>query len=94
MDANSKNFELTQTERIALMGLTTHPGWPVLNGLMERVCREFDVATIREDDDEKAKKLRYEARAANAFSTLLGKVVQWNVSCAKVTEAKKVKEIA
>ena len=43
----------------------------------------------------KAKKLRYEARAANAFSTLLGKVVQWNVSCAKVRRSeKKVKEIA
>ncbi len=95
MDANAKNFELTQSERIALMGLTTHPGWPVLNMLMERVCREFDIVTIREEDDEKAKKLRYEARAANAFSTLLGKVVSWNVQCGKVTEqSKKVKEIA
>jgi hypothetical protein len=60
---------------------------------MQRVCRHFDVVTIAEEDDDKAKKLRYEARAANAFSTLLGKVVSWNVACAKVTETK-VKEIA
>jgi hypothetical protein len=90
MDANPKDFELTQSERIALMGLTTHPGWPVLNTLMEKVCRQFDVATIREEDDEKARKLRYEARAANAFSSLLGKVVSWNVQCAKVTNVKEI----
>ena len=31
MDADSRNFALTQAERMTLMGFTTHPGWPVLN---------------------------------------------------------------
>jgi len=95
MDANPKEFELTQSERIALMGLTTHPGWPILNQLMEKICRHFDAVTIKEDDDAKAMNLRREARAANMFSTLLGKVVSWNVQCGKITEQRKeVKEIA
>jgi hypothetical protein len=95
MDANPKDFELTQNERVALMGLTTHPGWPVAQDLATRICRHFDRVSIAEEDDEKAKKLRYEARAANAFSALFIKIVLWNASVGKVTEQKKnVKEIA
>jgi hypothetical protein len=94
-EANPKDFELTQTERIALMGLTTHPGWPVAIELAARICRHFDSVSIKEEDDAKATKLRYEARAANMFSALFIKIVSWNAECGRVTEQKKkVKEIA
>jgi hypothetical protein len=94
-DANPKDFELSQSERIALMGLTTHPGWPVAVDLAARICRHFDSVSIKEEDDTKATKLRYEARAANMFSGLFIKIVLWNAQCGKVTEQKpKVKEIA
>lgn len=88
MDANPKDFELTQSERIALHGLTTHPGWPVAQELAKRICRHFDTVSISEEDDQKATKLRYEARAANMFSALFIKIVAWNASWNKVTEMK------
>ena len=83
MEANPKDFELSQSERIALMGLVSHPGWPVAQQLSIKLCRFFDSVAIAEDDDEKAKKLRYEARAANSFSALFKKIVEWNASCRK-----------
>jgi hypothetical protein len=91
MEAKPKDFELSQSERIALMGLVSHPGWPVADELARRICRFFDAVSIAEENDEKATKLRYEARAAKTYSGLFKLIVEWNASCGKVTE--KVKEM-
>ena len=87
-------FELTQTDRIALVGLTTHPGFRVLTQMMDAACQRMAAKVLQCDRTERDRivVLADEARAANEFSNLLRKAINWHVQCEQVT--KKVKEIA
>jgi hypothetical protein len=85
---DAEAFVLNQTDRLALMGLTTHPGFRVLTAMMETACRTAAAKVVQCDptEDKKVMSLLSEARAANAFSDLLRRAINWNVQCAKVTE--------
>jgi hypothetical protein len=82
-------FVLTQSERVALVGLTTHPGYGVLTRMMESACQRAYTKVIQCDPTEEAHvlALQKEARAASAFCTLLLKAVNWHVQCENVTNA-------
>jgi hypothetical protein len=91
-------FELTQTDRIALVGLTTHPGFRVLTSMMDAACQRMSAKVLQCDRTNRDEMivLADEARAANVFVNLLRQAINWHVKCENVTKKppEKVKEIA
>ena len=78
-------FVLPPGDRLDLVNLTNQPGWRVLNRMMEAACQTANAKVIQCDptDRDRVLTLQMEARATNAFCTLLGKAVQWHVACQK-----------
>jgi hypothetical protein len=83
-------FVLSQSDRIHLVGLTTHPGFKVLVQQMEAACQRLYLKVIQCDPAEESKVLvlQKEARAASAFCDLLRKAINWHVQCQNVVNAK------
>jgi hypothetical protein len=79
-------FILSQSDRIALVGLTTHPGFRVLTQQMEAACQRAYARVIQCDPTEADKVLAFqkEARAASAFCDLLRRAINWHVQCENV----------
>jgi hypothetical protein len=83
-------FVLSQSDRVQLVGLTTHPGFEVLKRMMEVACQAAYTKVIQCDPTEEAKvlTLQKEARAASAFCNLLRKAINWHVQCERVVGTK------
>jgi hypothetical protein len=83
-----QQFALSQADRVALVGLTTHPGFRVLTQMMESACKAAYTKVIQCDPTEEAKvlALQKEARATSAFSSLLLKAINWHTQCEQVTK--------
>jgi hypothetical protein len=81
-------FVLPAGDRLDLVALTQQPGWRVLNRMMEAACQAANARVIQCDptDEKKVLTLQLEARATNAFCTLLGKAVQWHVNSQKASQ--------
>jgi hypothetical protein len=79
-------FRLTQTERIALVGLTTHDGFKVLVQMMDAACQRAYAKVIQCDptEEDKVLALQKEARATSAFCDLLRRAINWHVQCQNV----------
>jgi hypothetical protein len=82
-------FVLPPGDRLDLVALTNMPGWAVLNRMMDAACQSANAKVIQCDptDRDKVLTLQLEARATNAFCTLLGKVIQWHVASQKTGHA-------
>jgi hypothetical protein len=75
-----QQFSLSQADRVALVGLTTHPGFRVLIQMMESACKDAYTKVIQCDPTKEADvlALQKEARAASAFSNLLLRAINWH----------------
>lgn len=89
-------FTLSQEDRVALYGLTTHPGFRVLTGMMDSACQRMSARVLQCDRTKRDEMivLADEARAANVFVDLLRRAINWHAKCVIETQNKKVKEIA
>src|SRR5260370_37751566 len=94
VDVNA--FALSQTDRIALVGLTTHPGFKVLTQMMDAACQRAYTKVIQADPTQEAVvlALQKEARAASSFCELLRKAINWHVRCDNVTQQQEKKEMS
>ena len=90
-DSDVQAFACSQSDRIALVGLTKHPGFQVLTRMMDAACQRAYTKVIQCDPTEEAKvcALQKEARAASAFCTLLRKAIEWHVRCENVVQPDK-----
>jgi hypothetical protein len=75
-----------------LGGLSQHPGYPILQRLMEDACRQATEAVIRLDPtdneyDRKLKSLQMTARIMNDFCATLIKSIVMHTQAAKIEEA-------
>src|SRR5258706_12987021 len=88
-----KAFTLSQTERIALVGLTTHPGYAVLSKMMQTAVQQKFNQVINCDPTKEADvlALQKEARAASEFCSLLRDAINWHVRCENVTKTQETK---
>lgn len=53
--------------KAALMRVTADPNWAVLRSLAEEVVYSLEQKSLQEDDEEKAKTFRHDARGARRF---------------------------
>lgn len=81
---------LTETERMTLTALTTHPGFAILEKLLMTACKRTNDAVIQLDPtdetyDKKIKPLQQKARERNEFAMLILNSIEWHK---QVTEQK------
>lgn len=69
--------ELTDQERVALVSLTMHPGFPILQQIIEDYCTLSTGEVLKCDptDTARVSAVLSEARAKNAFAAALIKKV-------------------
>ena len=84
---------LTQSERLFLISLTHHDGWPVLVKMMNEACTiaTQDVVKLDPEDDKYATKLaarQQRARDMNEFCGAILKSVKGNMEVAAQNERK------
>lgn len=88
-----KAFELSQTDRLALVGLASHPGFKVLNHMMIVACEQANAKVIKCDPvaRDRVLTLQLEARAANEFCSLLGAAINYHSKCVNAVKPDEVK---
>ena len=80
---SDEEFGLTEAEQMALVSMTTHPGFPVLEKLFMAACKLANDAVVQLDPADEAydrlvKPLQQKARERNDFSLLILKSIAWH----------------
>jgi hypothetical protein len=86
--------QLNTEEQLQLVGLTNHPGWRVLQKLMEGECQRVSREVIKSDssNEKDIARLQFMARATNSFCANLIKTVSYHINSVLYKEPEEIEE--